>query len=147
MQGFEQRRQQAFGRFYTREYLARRENSTVASVLRYTLNLQVLARPNGCTGYSIATGRSGAVPWEPWMVCNPGRGRLQAACYSSIYLDGALLWAPGTLGVGPPDVNEFKVVDLEGIEVYRSVAEAPLQYTPPRSTCGVVLLWTRVGGR
>ena len=134
-----------FGRFYTREFLAQRAASPLANVLRLTPNLQLIRRPERCGGgYSVATGRSVEGRRERWMAC-PG-SPMAVACYSPIYLDGVLFWGPGMPGMPPPDVDQFRIAGLEGIEVYRSVSEAPLQYRALASTCGVVLLWTRVGG-
>lgn len=146
MLGFEARRQMGFGRFFTREFLAQRETSTLANVLRLAVNLQLVRRPARCGGgFSAATGRSGAVPWETWMAC--AGSRFTPACYAPIYLDGVSYWGPGLPGVPPPDVEQLNVIDLEGIEVYRGMSEAPLQYRAFGSACGVVLLWTRIGGR
>jgi hypothetical protein len=146
MQGFEERRRAGFGRFFTREFLAERETSTLSNVLRLTNNLQLIRRPDQCGGgFAVATGRSGMFRWEAWMAC--AGARLPTACYSPVFLDGALFWGPGLPGVPPPDMDQLKVLDLEGIEVYRGGSEVPLQYQIPGSDCGVVLLWTRVGGR
>jgi hypothetical protein len=145
MRGFEDRRHRGFGRFYARDFLAQKEASTLANVLRLTSNLQLVRRPPECGGgFSVATGRSGGIAWAPWMSCG-GRGRLLPACYSTIYLDGISYWAPGMPGVPPPDIDQLRIVDLEGIEVYRSSSEAPLQYLSTGTVCGVILLWTRVG--
>ena len=94
----------------------------------------------------MATGRGGTSLWEAGITC-PGGTRLLTACYSPIFLDGALFWGPGLPGVAPPDMDQLKIMDLEGIEVYRGGAEVPLQYQIRGSDCGVVLFWTRVGGR
>ena len=141
MVAFEDRRRSGFGRFYTREALAKQEHSTVANVLR-TSNVKLLMRPNSCGGgYSVATGRGGSTSMSS-PPCN-SRTFMPPGCYAPIYLDGVAIWGPGW--GPPPDVNQFKVTDLEAIEVYRSAAEVPLQFQMFRSPCGVVLFWTRTG--
>jgi hypothetical protein len=141
MQGFEQRRRMGFGRFFTREMLAERENSIVSNVLRSGTGLRMMRRPETCGGgWAAASGRGGSLVRE---ACGPTK--FDPACYMAIYLDGVRLWAPGfSSGDPPPDIDRYKVSDFEGIEVYRSVAEAPIQYQAPRSDCGVLVLWTRV---
>jgi hypothetical protein len=35
--------------------------------------------------------------------------------------------------------------DVEGVEIYESVADLPAQYSPVGAVCGVILIWTRAG--
>jgi hypothetical protein len=141
MAGFEERRVAGFGRFFTRETLAAREQSTLADVIRMTPGLQLVRRPDRCGGgFSVATGRGGVVQWQDWMACN--NVPMQPACYFAIYLDGARYWMPGSRE--PPDVNQFTVHGLEAIELYRGPAETPMQYQQTGAACGVLLLWSRL---
>lgn len=41
--------------------------------------------------------------------------------------------------------NLVSPLDLEGLEVYRSAAEVPVQYGGLRHDCGAVMIWTRRG--
>ena len=41
--------------------------------------------------------------------------------------------------------NLVTPMELEGLEVYRSAAQVPVQYGGLRSTCGAILIWTRRG--
>jgi hypothetical protein len=41
-------------------------------------------------------------------------------------------------------LNEFTALDLEVIEVYRSAAEVPGEFSGD-ANCGVLVLWTRRG--
>ena len=43
-------------------------------------------------------------------------------------------------------MRNLSVTSLEGIEIYRSVAEVPVQYQNS-SVCGAILMWTQVGDR
>lgn len=134
MRAFEERRRFGLGRFYTREALAGHEDRTLANTLRLA-GLQLRARPDRCGGgYAVATGRGGGTP----VAC------VEPACYASIFLDGVRYWVPGQ-GI-PPNINEFLVRDLEGIEVYRGMSDMPIQFQVYGSSCGAVVLWTRVGG-
>jgi len=143
MQAFEERRGAGFGSFLTREALARQENSMLEDVLRRISGLRLVRRPDDCGGGSaVATGRGGVVKWQAWMSCYGGRP-FPLECYLAVYLDGTRIWAPGSKE--PPDINQFYVNGLEGIEVYRGPSEAPIQYQGTGSACGVLLLWTRTG--
>jgi hypothetical protein len=141
MIGFEQRRTSGFGYFITREDLRKQEHSIVSNVIRRS-SVKLMPRPVTCGGgYAVATGRGGSTAGDA-PIC-AGITRLPPGCYAPIFFDGVPVWAPGW---GPPiNIDQFKVVDLEGIEVYRSTAEAPLQFQQFRSPCGIVLFWTRTG--
>ena len=133
MLGFEQRRKEPFGKFFTREQLAERESTPLSNVLRLA-NLTIIQRGFG-SGAAVATGRGGSLPT---------RAGGRSICYATVYLDGVVLWAPGQGAA--PNIDQFKVQDLEAIEIYRSALETPLQFRAPSTQCGAVVLWTRVGG-
>ena len=65
---------------------------------------------------------------------------MAAACYMAIYVDGVRLWAPGS--VDPPDFDQMRNSQYEGVEIYRGPAELPIQYQG--AACGVILFWSRI---
>jgi hypothetical protein len=62
-----------------------------------------------------------------------------------VYLDGMRLYdaivASRSRAMTPPNLNDFSVKDLAGVEYYPGDATAPPQYH--QSNCGLLLLWTR----
>jgi hypothetical protein len=60
------------------------------------------------------------------------------SCPPTFFIDG--------LRASADDVRTLSVTSLEGIEIYRTVAQVPVQYQN-RGSCGVVLIWTQVGDR
>lgn len=149
MRGFEERRRAGFGRFITRDMLAERDHDTVAGILRGIAGMRMVRRPGGCGGgYSAATGRGiAAVEFSKsttaGATCSGGIP-MAAACYMSVYVDGVRQWAPGS--VDPPDFDQMRNMQYEGVEIYRGPAELPIQYQGTGAACGAILLWTRVGG-
>lgn len=64
-------------------------------------------------------------------------------CFPTIFLDGVELTT--TSGVGS-SMNDYITPDrIEGIEIYSSFSTVPAQFRA--GMCGVILLWTRQGGR
>jgi hypothetical protein len=63
-------------------------------------------------------------------------------CQPAVWIDG-LYVALGTVGTTLDDLLAPQMI--EGVEVYNTVAAAPIQYRA--GSCGVVLFWTRRGGR
>ena len=66
--------------------------------------------------------------------------RMRDNCTPVVYLD--------RLRLGFGDASHIQATDLEGIEVYRGVAEVPPEYAMGAGGCGVILAWSnrRVDG-
>lgn len=136
---FEERRRAGFGRFFTRDMLAREEHSTLSNVLRRTAGIRLVRRPNDCGGgFAVGTGRTGLQGRPP--SCLSG-ARFPDACYLNLFVDGLQYWVTGN--PEPPNIDRFLVNGIEAIEVYRGPSETPIQYQRTGAACGVLLLWTR----
>jgi hypothetical protein len=61
-------------------------------------------------------------------------------CRPNVYLDGMLL--------GSNEDLDFmaNVSSLEGVEVYTSAGQAPVEFSRAGSSCGSLVLWTRMDG-
>jgi hypothetical protein len=75
---------------------------------------------------------------------NPGRGGnnliVRGTCSPTIYIDGVRVALMGQ------NIDELvRPGELEGVEVYRSVAEAPALYQGMNAGCSAILFWTRIG--
>lgn len=119
--GFYERRARGFGWFLTREDLDRAPGHFLSTVFRQVPGLRVVpfgTRETG-GGYRIFNQRSN--------------------CEPVFYLDGARL-SDGSRSVGG---ERFLKTDMAAIEIYRGPSEVPPVYRDSRSTCGVILLWTR----
>ena len=123
MAGFHERRTSgAFATFLTREEIETRAAGRTTDLIR------------GLPGIRIN--------WERWGVgpaieMQGGFG----TCEPTIFVDGVRApQAPGSM------VDDFLTPDrIEGVEVYTSFSTAPAQFIS--GTCGVILFWTRQGGR
>jgi hypothetical protein len=116
MEEFEMRRKAGFGHFVTQAEIDKRNVAELSDLLGTVPSV------------SVAGG------W-PMNRRDSGRG-----CRYVVFLDGVR--RPPS-GAGIDDVALPK--DLAGIEIYSGAATIPLQYKTSGATCGVILLWTRVG--
>ncbi|MBC7896949.1 MAG: hypothetical protein H7066_16140, partial [Cytophagaceae bacterium] len=139
---FEERRKDGFGTFVTRAQLDTFGGATVTEVLRRKANrIQYVRHSLG--GFALASqNQSMSV-----MAMERTGGSLKncampKACYFEVFLDGVILYSP-TAGGLPPQVDQFRAVGLEGIEVYRGGAQTPSRYSGSSAACGTILLWTR----
>jgi len=64
-------------------------------------------------------------------------------CEVVVYLDGARIGIPKW---APFNLNDVPVVQIAAMEFYRSASEIPVEFNSPGSMCGVLAIWTRVGG-
>ncbi|HKP28001.1 MAG TPA: carboxypeptidase-like regulatory domain-containing protein [Gemmatimonadales bacterium] len=136
MEGFERRRKEGWGRFLTMEELHDPLRPTLAHQLRRFGRIHVV--PCGL-GYAAAS--MGQPPGSQQASCSKPPA-IDLVCYMSVYLNGALYYSNMTPG-RPLDISSLNVLDLQGLEVYRSAAELPPEYNSTGSYCGVILLWTR----
>lgn len=139
MAGFDRRRKEGFGRFLTMGELH--------DPLRATLDLQLrrfgrihLAWVSCISGYAAAALGQQAPPGS--RASCKAYPEVLDACFMTVYMDGALYYTNSM--PGPPlDISKFNLLTLQGVEVYRSAAEMPVEYNATGSACGVILLWTR----
>ncbi len=66
----------------------------------------------------------------------------RSSCPMSVWIDGVKIYSPPSR-IGPPDIDDFSIVQLEAIEIYRGGADTPPELDPGRSGCGTIVLWTR----
>lgn len=118
LRGFYDRaRQDAFGTFITRQDIESRHPVRTTDLLRTIPGVQLIPTRFGI-GATV---------------------RMRGGCAPAFYLDGMRIRLAGMT------IDDLvQPLDLEGIEVYRTGAEVPGEYSFG-SGCGAVLIWTRRG--
>lgn len=116
--GFYERERQGIGVFVTREDIVRRNPLNVTDIFRGVTGIRVV--PAGGTRNVITMIRSGR------------------ECIPRMFLDNMPMSAAEM-------ENMLRPEHIAAIEVYRGASEIPARYGGTRSSCGVVLVWTRVG--
>jgi len=69
------------------------------------------------------------------------RGGLEGTCAPNFFIDGTRVFE----GYGVLDLIQPE--DVDGIEVYRGVAQTPLEWGGFNGSCGAILVWTKAGRR
>ena len=107
----------SFGQFITREQIAAHRPARTTDLLRRVAGLQ----------FGVTRGDGFST-------------RLRGGCSPTFYLDGTKVQF---VGITIDDV--VRPGEIEGIEIYRSVMEAPPEYQGLNSGCSAILIWTRIG--
>jgi len=150
MAGFEDRRRQGIGRFIDRDMLAKVAHRTMSTILATMPGMAVLPG----TGMKAWAYTTRAVTGSACAFCGPSSnaapedraaGAKAGFCYMDVMVDGALVYrhdqpAPAQLY----DLNSIPSEQLEGIEVFTSTAQMPAQYNRTGSSCGLLVIWTRI---
>jgi hypothetical protein len=122
LRAYRERVRQNVGFQLTREQIAQQNPKAMTDLLRRVPGLRILRDSQGGT-----------------MVTMAGVRRILRACPMRIFVDGQ------EFRHGPGAVDDMVPVDVEGIEVFRTIAELPPEFAGPDSQCGVIAIWTRRG--
>lgn len=145
MRTFERRRAEGFGKFFTAEQLRKNEDLPLRAVLARVPGLRFVTYESA-TFAALARGMGSlraprAVPWD---ASSPRQ------CWVQIYLDAIRIYAPMArsrespdAGQPVPNVDDYRVRDLEAAEFYAGPAETPAELGGTGATCGTLVLWTR----
>jgi hypothetical protein len=151
LRDFEDHRRLGLGHFITRAELARVEQQKLADVLRQTPGAGFFggrfqayiyskrAPPAMCSSKARPDCFASHGYYVP-DASETAQGA-QIACYSQIYLDGALMNAGNP--TPPFDINSILPHQIEAIEWYSGPSQTPARYAGLGSVCGVLVIHTR----
>lgn len=147
LQGFEERRLSGQGGYFISDSVLRANDSkSLASVIESRVpGTQLTSSPAGYG--ALASSRKSCRGLAMNGCSSPN-------CFSSVYLDGALIFYPAQMDVkdpatkrpivSPPDMYKIHVSDLGGVEFYAGGAAAPVtMHSSSDEGCGTLWLWTR----
>ena len=143
-EGFEERRRMGFGKFIDLETLKKNEHRKISDLLRAIAGVRLIY-----VEHCLIPGRQMCYPPALSAAGTRAVADIMAPdkpCWMSVYFDGMPVYqsGPGSRGKVPPDFSkDFNIWELEGVEVYRSSAELPTEFSGATSECGVIALWSR----
>lgn len=143
--GFDRRRAHHInGDFITRAVIEQQHTTVTTNLVRIIPGVTVL----DSSGTRLLASMRGGRPTDRRVIKDMA-GRRQivdgfdlAPCYLAIGIDGVLQeWGFS--------IDQISPLDIEGIEVYQGPASIPRELMASQSDgyCGVVMIWTRAGGR
>lgn len=139
MAEFEERRAEGHGRFLTLDDLERRSFSTMANTLRVLPGMSLVSGPGGAA-YAAA----GRLSQPGCALCTTAKSaRGSSACFVAVALDGNMVYGSADPNEPKFDLNIIDPRTLSGVEFYVGPASIPTRYNATRSTCGLLMLWTK----
>lgn len=135
--GFYQRARTSTGVFMTRSQIDSGLRDSTIDVLERVPEVHV--QPRVGPGPAVVLLRGGLIAGS--------RTASAGSCYPVIYLNGAPVQQGGLGKDGVPlelvlfDLSAISPDEIVGIEVYRSPAETPAQFSGISAACGVIVLW------
>ncbi len=144
MSAFEERRRAGFGHFLTEEDLKRNENGRLAEALMRVPGNKVLTGNTQAAwlygGRGLQSRSGSTTPSLDRM--DMAKGAKPGYCYSAVVLDGIFVYQ-GNSGETLFDLNSIPISEIAGIETYAGGATMPAMYNGTRSTCGLIVIWTK----
>lgn len=134
---FEERRLSGNGgRFLTQADLEKHALSTLADAIRVLPGLDL--KRSG-SEYYAAAGRSSmpACAFCGGVTGNP------PPCFAAVVIDGAFVYGAGEADQRKFDLNSIDPSTIAGIEYYAGAASMPVKYNSTRSTCALLMIWTK----
>jgi len=122
MGGFNMRRVRGIGTFITREEIERRHPGRTSQLLSYVSGLYVQQENSDMRPSAVGMRRSAGIS-------------AQSNCVVQLYVDGQHY----------PDgrIDDFRPVEVEGLEIYKSASEIPAVFRSRDTMCGLIAIWTR----
>lgn len=132
--GFEARRARGVGAFFTREMLQRRGNPPLETILREV------------PGVRVATQRTMTGGWRTAIEMGHMHQSEGKGCPPAIIVDGQRAHGATSPEAMGGLLEGILGETIEGIEVYRGLAEIPAQFAEEDARCGAIVIWTRQPG-
>lgn len=130
------------GHFFTTEQFTQEIGRSVADVLATTAGADIVRGRGGAAFYATRRGYDtirGTLKISP---ADRARGASANTCYAAVIVNGIFAYR-GDGGELLYDLNQLAPADLLGVEIYNGGATMPLEYNSMRTTCGLVVIWTR----
>ncbi|MCX5763133.1 MAG: carboxypeptidase regulatory-like domain-containing protein [Gemmatimonadetes bacterium] len=144
LSAFDERRRSGAGHFLTEADLKKNENGRLAEALARLPGNKVLSGSSQSSwlygGRGVQSRSSSSTPSvDPF---DKAKGAKSGYCYSAVVLDGIFVYQ-GNPGESLFDLNSVLLSEIAGVESYAGGATIPAMYNGTRSTCGLIVIWTK----
>lgn len=139
---FEERRALgAGGRFLAPAQLDRLEGRRMSAALA-TIGVPVVIGRTNAAWVASSRGTQSLLRTIRPSAADAAQGARAGVCYAAVAVDGVLVYQ-GSESEPLFDINSLSTKNVAGVEFYAGGATIPARYNGTRTTCGLLLLWTR----
>lgn len=137
---FDERRQAGQGgHFLTQADIERHAFSNFENVLRTLPGISFAKDLRRSSAAYAVAGRMSL----PGGALARGGGGPPPPCYAAVVLDGTYVYGAGDDSEPKFDLNSINPQTIAGVEYYVGAATIPVKYNATRSTCGLLVIWTK----
>ena len=138
---FEERRLSGNGgRFLTQADFERHAFATFTESLRELPGIDFTSDPRfPAERYAVA----GRMATGACAMCGGGGSGPPPVCMAAVVIDGAMVYGQGGLAEPKFNLNTIDPTTIAGVEYYAGAASIPTKYNGTRSTCGLLVIWTK----
>lgn len=144
MSVFEERRKGGFGHFLTEDDLKKSENGRLSEAMARVPGNRVLAGNTQAAwmygGRGVQSRSGSTLPTLDR--ADIAKGAKSGYCYAAVVVDGIYVYQ-GNPGETLFDLNSIPLSEIAGVESYAGGATMPAMYNGTRSTCGLIIIWTK----
>ncbi|MFA6169044.1 MAG: TonB-dependent receptor [Gemmatimonadaceae bacterium] len=129
------------GSFLTAEDLAKERGRSLGDVLQRVMGTDIVRGMGGQAWFATRRGYDSIRYLPQVSQTDRARGASTGLCYAAVVLNSVFVYR----GTGDDlfDINSLAPDEVLAVEVYKGGASMPLEYNAPRSTCGLLVIYTK----
>ncbi|MCC6772351.1 MAG: carboxypeptidase regulatory-like domain-containing protein [Gemmatimonadaceae bacterium] len=138
----EHRRGKYGGTFLTADMLEKEAGRPLADVLQPVRGVDIVRGPSGASWFATRRGYD-SIRLMPTVT--PGdrlKGASAGLCYAAVVINDVFVYR-GADGEELFDLNTLQPSRILALEIYRGGSTMPLEYNATRSTCGLLVIYTK----
>jgi hypothetical protein len=130
------------GAFLTAADLEKERGRALADVLQTVTGADIVRGTAGAAWFATRRGYDSFRDLPKITLADRARGAAVGLCYAAVVVNNIFVYR-GNPDEQLFDINALAPTDLLAIEVYKGGAAMPLEYNATRSTCGLLVIWTK----
>ena len=98
---------------------------------------------HGRTGGALLSSGRGRMTGRELPLADPADPKSPRGCWAQVFLDGMRIYTTKHASMVVPDLRDFSLESLAGVEYYAGEAQTPSEFTGEGAVCGTIVFWTK----
>lgn len=138
----EHRRARLGGSFLTAEDLEQERGRALADVLQALAGADIVRGTAGAAWFATRRGYDSFMNMPKITLADRARGASAGVCYAAVVVNNVFVYR-GNADEQLFDISSLDPTEILALEVYKGGSTMPLEYNATRSTCGLLVIWTK----